>query len=138
MDRCYNEKHKRYHLYGGNGVHVCEEWQTLNGFIATIDLVEGFDMDLYMQGEIALDKDSKDINNLCYSVEKCKFISLEENNKYKPNQQRKAVAISPDGKRYEFYNQSEFARNHNLTFGGINACLNNKAKTHKKWTFYFE
>lgn len=26
MDRCYNEKSKNYHKYGGRGIYVCEEW----------------------------------------------------------------------------------------------------------------
>lgn len=31
--RCYNEKDKQYHRYGGRGITVCDEWLGENGFI---------------------------------------------------------------------------------------------------------
>lgn len=32
-DRCYSEKFKQYHNYGGRGIKVCEEWHGDDGFV---------------------------------------------------------------------------------------------------------
>jgi hypothetical protein len=32
--RCEDMRHKSYPRYGGRGIAVCEEWQTLGGFVA--------------------------------------------------------------------------------------------------------
>jgi hypothetical protein len=32
MQRCYNQNHCAYTRYGGAGVHICDEWQTFEGF----------------------------------------------------------------------------------------------------------
>lgn len=138
MRRCYKQNHPRYHLYGGSGVTICEKWRRLEGFIEEVDLIEGFNSELLVNGKIHLDKDSKDIKNKIYCLSKCKFISIEENNKYKPNQQRNIIGTSPNGDTYEFFNQSEFAREHNLRQTSISGCLKGKCKTHKKWEFKYK
>ena len=137
-DRCYNKNHKRYHLYGGRGVTVCEKWRTFNGFVEDIDSIEGFDLDLFLKGKIHLDKDSIDMENKVYCIEKCRFISIQENNKYKPNQQKITIGIDPNGERYEFFNQSQFAKDHNLRQSCISDCLRGKCKTHKGWKFSYK
>ena len=137
-NRCYNPNHPRYEQYGGNGVHMCDLWLTLDGFLSEIDLVEGFDLEKLIKGEICLDKDSVEFGNKEYCLKKCKFISKKENNKYKPNQQKWVIGISPDGKEFEFFNQSEFARQHNLRQSSIGDCLSGKCKTHKKWKFKYK
>lgn len=30
--RCTNPKNKKYHIYGGKGITVCDEWKTFEGF----------------------------------------------------------------------------------------------------------
>ena len=45
------------------------------------------------------------------------------------------IGISPNGEEFQFYNQSEFARQHGLRQSSIGDCLNNKCKTHKGWKF---
>ena len=137
-DRCYNPKNRRYEQYGGRGVYMCDLWLTLDGFLSEIDLVDGFDEDKLINGEICLDKDSIDINNKEYCLEKCRFISKCENNKYKPSQQKWIIGISPSGEKFEFLNQSEFAREHKLRQSSIGDCLGGKCKTHKGWKFKYK
>lgn len=137
-DRCYKEKHHAYKNYGMKGVKVSEEWSTLSKFIDTVDKVDGWDIDKFMNGELTLDKDSIDRNNLLYSIDTCKFISKEENNKIKPNQQRLTIGISPNNEYYEFYNQSEFARIHNLRQSTISDCLKGRVKAHRGWKFKYK
>lgn len=136
--RCYNKNHQRYVSYGSRGVYVSERWLEFDNYLEDLPQVEGWDLNLYLEGKIFLDKDYKCRENKEYSLDKCKFITISENNKYKPSQQRLTVGISPEGLRYEFYNQSEFARKHNLRQGSISECLNGKLKTHKKWKFYIK
>lgn len=138
ISRCYNVKHHSYKNYGGNRVTVCEEWKTLSGFLDSIDSVQGWNETLYIEGKLALDKDSLITNNKVYSPETCCFITLEENNKIKPNQQRLMCGWDKLGNYYEFYNQSDFARTHNLTQTSISDCLKGRLKTHRGWTFSYK
>lgn len=135
--RCHNEKHPRYCNYGGKGYFVCKRWRDLNNFIEDIDLIDGFDLDMFLKGAITLDKDKKTFGNKEYSIEKCCFISIEENNKYKPNQQKEIIGVSPSGIEYHFTNQSEFARKNNLRQSTIGDCLSGKCKTHRGWKFKY-
>lgn len=137
MDRCYKKEHRAYKNYGAKGVGVSVEWQTLNGFLESVDKVDGWNQELFLQGLITLDKDHKDRNNKLYSCDMCKFITLEENNKVKPNQQREVIGISPNGEKYNFFNQSEFARENSLRQSTIGDCLNGKVKFHKGWQFKY-
>ena len=133
--RCYNKEHPRYKDYGGKGVYVSDRWKNLNYFIEDLDRIDGFDLKKYLSGDLALDKDLKDRNNLEYSLENCSFVSMQENNKVKPNQQLKFLATNPDGDTFECFNQSEMARKHNLSQSKISECLKGKRKTHKDWIF---
>lgn len=137
-DRCYNEKHQRYALYGAKGVSVCKDWKDFKTFKSTIISVEGYDEQSILNGLVHLDKDSKDIENKIYSPDTCCFISKEVNNKYKPNQMKEFIGISPEGIEYEGLNQSDFAREHDLNQGAISGCLRGVLKTHKKWKFNYK
>ena len=138
IDRCYNRKHERYSNYGGRGVIVCDKWKTFDGFLEDIDLIEGFDLDKIINGELLLDKDSIDLNNKIYCLNKCKFISKQNNNKYKPSQQKVIIATTPFGEEIEFFNQSEFAKDNNLRQSTISDCLRGRCKTHKGWKFKYK
>lgn len=132
IQRCTNPKNPYYKSYGAKGVTVCERWLTLNSFIEDIDIVERFDLELFLEGKLSLDKDTN--NNKEYSLENCCFISKEENNKIKPNQQVKFIAISPNGNRYESFNQSEFAIKHNLNQSQISKSIRT-GHIYKGWKF---
>ena len=132
--RCYNPNHNRYKNYGGKGVRFCERWLVLDNFIEDIDKIEGFDLKRFLNGELCLDKDKKG-NSKLYSLETCVFISKEENNKYKPNQQIDIIGTNPKGEKFIFSNQSEFAREHNLDQSAISACIRGRFKQHKGWKF---
>jgi hypothetical protein len=136
-ERCYNEDHERYNLYGGKGVKLCDEWLDLNSFYEDVIKVDGYDREKLLNGLIHLDKDSKISGNKIYNINNCSFISKEMNNKFKPNQMNMFVAVSPQGKRFNYLNQSECARENNLKQTNISACLKNKQKTHRGWTFEY-
>lgn len=136
-DRCYNPKNERYHLYGGKGVVMCEEWNEFKTFLSDVKEIKGYSDEDILDGKIHLDKDSVEQGNKIYSKEKCAFISIEMNNKFKPNQMKPFKAISPKGEEYTSFNQSEFAREQNLRQSTIADCLKGRVKKHKGWSFTF-
>nr|DAM99684.1 MAG TPA: PROTEIN/DNA Complex catalytic motif, Helix-turn-helix DNA [Caudoviricetes sp.] len=137
LRRCENPNYKSYQKYGANGVKVCEEWHNFECFLSDMPKIRGFNKEQLLNGELSFDKDiygdSKE-----YCLEKCCFVSKEENNKHKPNQQKHIIGISPNNELFEFFNQSEFAKKHGLRQTSIADCLSGKCKTHRKWRFYFK
>lgn len=131
--RCLNPQNPYYKNYGGKGVKICDKWLKLDGFIEDIDKINGFNVNDFLIGKISLDKDSSGEN--IYSLNTCKFISKEENNKIKPNQQIKFISISPNGEKTFWYNQSECARLNGLTQSRISECLRNPGKKYRGWKF---
>lgn len=87
MSRCYNKNNKKFHRYGGNGTTVDDRWHDLNNFIEDFDKIEGFDYELWKNGKLQLDKDSKQLNtkSKIYSLKTCKFMSSQENASYRKN-----------------------------------------------------
>lgn len=134
MYRCYDSNCLAYKNYGAKGVRVCEKWKTLNGFIEDMDKIVGFDLQRFINGDLSLDKDKLG-DSKEYCLEKCCWISKTENNQYKPNQQVRTMAISPDGEKFVFSNQSKFAKEHNLCQSHISACINGKESSCKGWRF---
>ena len=138
MYRCYNPKSSNYKCYGKLGITVDKRWHTFDNFVEDIDKIRGFNLELFLDGKLTLDKDMFKRGNTIYCLEFCSFISRAENNKHKPHQQKEVIGISQDGKRYEFTNQSEFARLHGLRQSTIGDCLGGKVKKHKGWRFYYK
>lgn len=137
ISRCYNKNDSSYKYYGDKGVHVCERWLEFENFYEDIDKIDGWDKELYKQGELSLDKDYKIKGNKEYSLDNCCFISKELNNKLKPTQQREIISMTPEGKIIKFMNQSDFSKKHNLQLSGIHNCLKGKWKHTKKWQFSY-
>ena len=64
-DRCYNKRQKFYHLYGGRGITVCEQWLGEYGALNFYEWAMGY-------GEqMSLDRVN---NNLGYSPANCRFV----------------------------------------------------------------
>ena len=132
VQRCTNPRNPYYKNYGGKGILVCEKWLRLNGFIEDIDKIRGFDLKSFLGGKLSLDKDS--FNTKIYSLETCRFVSKEENNKIKPNQQLKFIAISPNGEKEIWYNQSAFSRKYGINQSAVSKSIKNHSK-YKGWEF---
>lgn len=138
IDRCYKTSDPSYKWYGAKGVTVSEDWKTLDGFLATIDRVEGWDKEKYLDGKLSLDKDFLIEGNRIYAHDRCCFISRAQNNQIKPSQQKPFIAEDPSGQLFEAFSQAAFAREHGLNQSTISECLRGIAGTHKGWKFRYK
>lgn len=138
MLRCYNKNSASYKRYGGRGVTVDEEWHNLNDFIATVDLVEGFDIDLLLDGKLQLDKDIKGKDSKkVYSIKTCKFVTPLENYGNRENN-LECVAVDLNRNIYHFHNREEFCRQHSLSSRNVYNCLQGTNKSYKGWQFFYK
>jgi len=139
--RCYREEDDNYPYYGGRGVTVCERWHNCSNFLEDLPKIEGYDEKLFKEAKIELDKDYKQqdipFHEKVYSPETCIFLSKEKNNNVKKINQNDFKAISPEGEVYYGWDQTAFAREHNLTPTCVNKVLKGKRNHHKGWTFEF-
>jgi len=88
-DRCENSKNKKYHIYGGKGVKVCDKWQKFESFWSDMK-------DTYTENMTIDRKDSsKD-----YCPGNCRWLSREDNSskttKRRPVEQYELLAGSKE------------------------------------------
>lgn len=136
--RCYNEKSKVYHMYGGAGVTVCEEWRTLDGFLKDIDLLEGWDLDKFLKGELSIDKDKLSSTSKVYSKNTCIW-SDKRKNASMATYLDGVYAVSPEGKLHHVPIIVDFKEISGDNAEVIGAVLNGKAKhSANGWTYHKE
>lgn len=139
--RCNNPNCSMYKNYGGRGIKVCNEWlDKENGFINFYNwaIKNGYTDDL------SIDRIDNDKG---YFPDNCQWITVSENTAKanKGKVKRKAnkgmyYGISPIGEYYEFFNASEFARNHKLDDKLLRAMANGTkytTKLYNGWKFGF-
>lgn len=117
MSRCYSEKHREYHNYGGRGIRVCEEWLGEYGYdvFAEWALKTGYDKDA-KYGECTLDR--MDVDGM-YSPDNCRWITNAE----QQNNKRGCIKLEYDG---EIHTVSEWARILHTTRAAVNYhCVKN-------------
>ena len=133
--RCLNENNPDYKYYGAKGVKVCEDWMCFSTFKNDITNIKGFDYDLFINGKLVLDKDTKKGNGKLYSLGTCEFVSKSESNKRIFSRKQQFKAISPDGKIYFSNSIKDFSDEHGLHSSTVGDCLRGRAKKHRGWIF---
>lgn len=81
IQRCYNEKHDGYNLYGEKGVRVSERWLCFENFLKDISSITGYNKEQFYNGELQLDKDTlyDGVGDKIYSVDTCVFLPYKKN-----------------------------------------------------------
>ena len=79
--RCYSKKyHEKRPTY--KNCNVCDRWLLLSNFIKDFKLIDGYDEEKFLNGELELDKDIKSNGqNKEYSLENCILVNQSENTK---------------------------------------------------------
>ena len=79
--RCYNEEfHKTKKGENYKDCTVCERWLTLSNFVEDVTLIDGYDEERFINGELVLDKDIKSGGkNKTYIIEQCLLTTHEAN-----------------------------------------------------------
>lgn len=131
--RCYSEEYQnRTPTY--KGCSVCERWQCFQDFCEDLPKLPGYE-DWINNDNYALDKDSIVKGNKIYSPETCCFIYEGDNTTLSNISKNLYCGIDPNGNKYYFSNQREFAQQHNLTKGGISSVISGRQNSHRNWTF---
>ena len=101
-NRCYNEKEKSYHDYGGRGITMCDEWK---------ESFEAFYRDMGPRPSPEHSIDRRD-NNKGYSKENCRWATLVE----QANNRRDNLYFDFDGDRKTL---TEWCREFGLNYNRI-------------------
>ena len=80
---CYSEKfHKTEKGKCYIGCTICERWLILSNFVEDVRLIDGYDEERFLNGELELDKDIKSNGtNKQYIMVECTFVTHDENMK---------------------------------------------------------
>ena len=138
--RCYNPKTKKYELYGGKGIKICQEWLDDYLCFKKWSYENGYSEDKGLSiDRIDSDKD--------YEPNNCQWIILSENSakanigRHKNKHKHKSIiAISPTGEEIQIINISNFCRKYNLSRGCVSHRINGIVKDNKYngWEFIVE
>lgn len=102
--RCYNPSNKDYHHYGEKGVRICDEW------LKNPLLFEQWALENGYENGLSIDRKNSDKD---YCPENCRWITLEDNAKYKSSTRLITVdGITKTGR--------EWSRDLNLGINTIN------------------
>lgn len=137
LSRCYNQKNIQYKNYGESGCRVCERWHSFENFVNDIPLIEGWDISMFENGLLQLDKDIKIKGNKIYSKDNCMLVTRIKNMSVIPSVMKDFIGIDPNGIKHEGYSVAEFSRKHNLERKIVSRILNGEFKTHKGWRFKY-
>lgn len=92
LSRCYDERHREYHNYGGRGITVCQEWRDSYDVFAEWAINNGYKEDAKYH-ECTLDRKGVD---KCYAPDNCRWVD----NYVQQNNRRDCIYAEHNGERH--------------------------------------
>lgn len=89
LNRCYNDKYPEARYYSQAGVKVCKRWHRFDHFLDDIGCIPGWNKEMFLRGEIYLDKDRRSDGDRIYSPQTCSWITATENHPLNVNTEAK-------------------------------------------------
>lgn len=124
--RCYNPNNPRYKNYGGKGVKICDEWDSDYLAFREWAFQHGYEENKGMSID-RLDESKG------YNPDNCEWVSISENSRRGNIGKVKHIhsleyiyAISPDDKKIEIQNISDFSRKYNLSRSSVSAVIHGR------------
>ena len=106
--RCYNEEyHKTHPTY--IGCTVCDRWLTLSNFVEDVPLIDGYDREKFLNGQLELDKDKKKDKNKNYVMKYCTWLPKPENSslankgKQRSEETKQKMSEAKQGENHPMY-----------------------------------
>lgn len=138
-DRCYNKKFKQYKDYGGAGVTLCDEWHNVYKFARDLVELPGWDYELFVEGELELDKDFLKWGNKVYCKEYCALLTRAENAQYKPSIHKPFYAYNQYTQEIkEHFNAKMFAEENNVSEHVARSVLQGKKHRVGDWYLWYK
>ena len=97
LHRCYDIKDIGYKSYGARGVTVASEWHCYKTFRADVEQLPGWNLEMFINKEIQVDKDSRVLGSLLYSKDTCCWLTRKEQAKYMRHELSKFTVVWKDG-----------------------------------------
>lgn len=135
-ERCHNPNNPYYHIYGGAGVTIGEDFQDYNvfanWFIAQCNLLGEDPHNTTYQ----VDKDQRAIPGQpkCYTAELCVLIPRERNGITNYHGADYWKFLNPKGEEIHIDNLSKFCRDNKLDSSSMAKVFYGKSGTHKGYT----
>lgn len=131
IQRCENPKCYNYRYYGGRGIKVYERWHSFENFYEDMgDKPEGKSLDRWPDND-----GNYELGNVRWATPHEQRINSRPISCGSTKQKWFFAFNVNTGEWDENNNQADFARQHGLNQSKISACLLNKRKTYKDWTF---
>ena len=130
--RCSNPKCKKFHLYGGKGIQVCDRWQSYPNFYA--DMWESYLTSLELNDKSNTTLDRIDSNGN-YEPSNCRWATNKQQRLNVSNKSMYEVKNITTGEIRITNNLTQFCKDNGFTKSAAERVMDGKVESHKGHTF---
>lgn len=120
--RCYNEDfHQTKKGKNYIGCTVCDRWLSLSNFVEDVPKIDGYDEEMFLNGELELDKDKKnDTDDKNYIMKYCTWLPKPENSglamkgKHHTEESKQKISEAHKGKQLSEGHKQKISENNGM------------------------